>query len=126
MEQACRYVIELELQLLDPAVRADASRIDALLHPDFVEHGTSGRVWSRLAVLDELPHEDAATPRVHGTQFRADHVADGAILLTYLSTSTQRTCNRSSLWLESSPGVWQMRFHQGTLATPANGSPTFV
>ncbi|MFT4864583.1 MAG: ribonuclease HI [Ilumatobacter sp.] len=118
-QQASQHVIELEQQLLDPATRADVARIDALLHTDFVEHGTSGRIWSRQAVLETLPLEDHATPQVHGTQFRADAVADGAILLTYVSTSTQRTCHRSSLWLESTPGTWQMRFHQGTQTTPA-------
>lgn len=117
LEHARHHVIELEQQLLDPLVRADAARIDAILHHDFVEYGASGRVWSRQAVLDELPSEDAATIRLHGTQFRAEVIADGAILLTYVSVSTQRTCNRSSLWLETKPGIWKMRFHQGTQTT---------
>lgn len=48
-------VVRLEQVPLDPAVRAERDRVAALLHPDFVEHGASGRVWDRDAVVEALP-----------------------------------------------------------------------
>ena len=42
-----RQVLELELQLLDPAVRGNRVAVEQLLHPDFVEVGASGRIWDR-------------------------------------------------------------------------------
>jgi hypothetical protein len=55
-------VARREVELLDPAIRADARRLDELLHPNFVEHGVSGRIWTRQEILDELPLEDDNTP----------------------------------------------------------------
>jgi hypothetical protein len=45
-----RDVIEREVALLDPAVRRDPRRVRALLHPDFTEYGTSGRIWDRDSI----------------------------------------------------------------------------
>ncbi len=107
-------VLRLEAELLDPAVRSDAARLGAILHADFIEHGASGRVWTRQAIIDELPLEDEATPLTTATDLVGRHIADGTILVTYRTTSTLKTAIRSSLWLRSTAGEWQIRFHQGT------------
>ena len=39
-------VMQRERQLLDPRVRCQPHLVRALLHPDFLEHGASGRMWS--------------------------------------------------------------------------------
>ncbi len=41
-----------ELLLMDPATRRSQESLDALLSRDFVEIGSSGRVWNRQATLD--------------------------------------------------------------------------
>jgi hypothetical protein len=38
-------VVRRELELLEPAIRADASAVRERLHPDFREIGASGRLW---------------------------------------------------------------------------------
>jgi hypothetical protein len=37
-------LLRAEMQLLDPVFRRDRSRVAAMLAPDFVEIGTSGRL----------------------------------------------------------------------------------
>ena len=117
LQQARQYVIELEQQLLDPAVCADTARFDALLDPSFVEYGASG-----LAAQSSTgcPCKTMQQPGLAAFGFRERIVAGVAILLTYGSTSNERTCNRSSHWVESTPGIWRTQFHQGTQTTPAN------
>lgn len=40
------FIVELEKKLLNPIVQRNATELDLLLHDEFVEHGTSGRVVS--------------------------------------------------------------------------------
>lgn len=109
-----RQVAQLEVDLLDPMVRADAQRLDELLHPDFVEHGASGRIWTRQAIINELPLEDETSPRTTASDVVAAHLTEDVMLVTCRTASTFKTAVRSSLWLRSAAGVWQIRFHQGT------------
>ncbi len=104
-------VIRLERELLDPAVRADSSRVAALLHPDFEEIGRSGRLWGRDALVEALADEDepAADLDVLGVQ----RIGEDVLLLTARTTDTRGTTLRSSLWVRSG-GRWRLRFHQGT------------
>ena len=44
----------LEVELHQGATRADRARMDTLLHPQFVEFGRSGAVWTREATLAEF------------------------------------------------------------------------
>ena len=104
----------LEVQLLDPAVRADPERLAELLHPDFAEHGASGRVWTRQQIIDELPLEDDTTPPTTASDLVGQHLTDDIILVTYRTASTLKNAIRSSLWLKAVSGAWQIRFHQGT------------
>lgn len=105
-------VVAQERRLLDPACRASTDCLLELLHPDFREHGTSGRVWSLPEVLVELP----ADPSFDGSalDFEATRLAPDVILLTFRTVTTERTSLRSSLWLRGADGRWRMRFHQGT------------
>lgn len=52
-----------ELRLLDAEVRRSPERLGALLHPDFYEFGSSGRLWDRAAVLAELTGKDVPGSR---------------------------------------------------------------
>lgn len=40
-------LLELEQLLLDPSVRGSPQAVIPLLHPDFVEFGSSGRVYTK-------------------------------------------------------------------------------
>ena len=111
----------LEQALHRPAVRAVRSRMDALLHPDFVDFGRSGTVWTREATLDEFSGAGAAAegPTIHAQDFQLRRLDGHLALLTYRSAHVDsegrhhRWSLRSSLW-QREAGGWQLRFHQGT------------
>jgi hypothetical protein len=107
-------VCELELSLLDPAVRADRAAIERLLDEDFVEFGASGTLWTRVAMTDAL----AADPRLDGecVNLDAQQIADDVVLVTYRIIG-ERESLRSSLWVRNESGTWHLRFHQGTDVT---------
>lgn len=107
-------LLELELRLMDPAFRKDRSEVSALLAEDFREFGSSGRVWSREAILDELATETAyAAPVVEDFALRI--LAPAIALVTYRTVRPDCavTSLRSSLWIDRTQG-WQVLFHQGT------------
>lgn len=85
-------VVHLEQVLLDPEVRADGDRVAALLHPDFVEHGASGRIWDRDGVVEALPVDPVVVGEAG--DFAPVRLAEDVVLL------------------------WLLRFHQGTLVPP--------
>lgn len=106
-----------ERELLDPAVRRDRERVSALLAEDFVEFGSSGKVWTREGILDLLATEDFEPPVME--DFECCEIAEGVALVTYKTIRTNAETGemsvtlRSSIWSKGS-GVWRMRFHQGT------------
>ncbi|MGH1551055.1 RNase H family protein [Leifsonia poae] len=106
-----QVVARLERELLEPAVRSDASRLAELLHPSFEEIGRSGRLWGRDAIVSELADEDALV--VDLEVLAVDRVGGEALLLTARTTDARGATLRSSLWVRSS-GRWRLRFHQGT------------
>ena len=48
-------ILALERKLLDPDVRASSQELDRLIADDFVEFGSSGRIWNKRDVLSALP-----------------------------------------------------------------------
>jgi hypothetical protein len=108
----------LEGELHQLETRRDPGRLGALLHPDFVEFGRSGRKYTRADVLHEFA--DVSTfPRIVGSDYTLRLVAPDIGLLTYVSAHSDmggglsRPTLRSSLWVHGVAG-WQMIFHQGT------------
>ena len=61
-QDALESVVELERELLDPAVRADPLRAGELLHPDFEEIGASGPPLVRQEILELLTDERRPVP----------------------------------------------------------------
>lgn len=104
-------VEELERELLGPLVRGDMGRTAVLLHPDFMEIGSSGRVWTRDAMMMAL--EEDPGERTDIEILGTDRVGTSAVLLTYRSFARSGTTLRSSLWVLDG-GRWRLRFHQGT------------
>src|SRR4051812_34053565 len=112
-----------ELRILETGLhtieaRRDRQRMAALLHPDFVEFGRSGKRYTRADILNEFG-PTSVLPAVRSGDFRLDILAEGVALLTYASAhqdadgKQSRHTLRSSVWVWTEIG-WQMRFHQGT------------
>ena len=107
----------LEEELLQPAVRKTASRVDALLADDFLEFGSAGRVFDKHAIIETLRSESPTRRSL--TDFRAMILAQEIVLTTYRATTYSASGEqplhslRSSVW-RLLDGRWQMVFHQGT------------
>ncbi|EMY35195.1 RNase H [Arthrobacter crystallopoietes BAB-32] len=110
-EPAEDVVLRLEKELLDPATRADFGRLGVLLHPDFVEIGQSGRMWTRDAMINSLQEDPETEASLE--LFAAERLGEDSILLTYRTSTRTGSALRSSLWLRDGE-QWRVRFHQGT------------
>ena len=82
-----------------------------LLHPDFTEIGSSGRIWTRDAMMMSL--EDNPGGPVELELLGADRLGEKTMLLTYRSHTREGSALRSSLWVLEG-AQWRLRFHQGT------------
>lgn len=103
-------VVELERSLLRDDVRADAATVAALLHPDWIEVGRSGRLWSRAEMLD------AIGPLPGGCELETievREVSEGIVRLLWRSSTDEGSAVRSSWWLREGR-QWRQVFHQGT------------
>jgi hypothetical protein len=113
----------LETELHRSETRRNRQRVEALLHPDFVEFGRSGTRYTRADLLKEFG-PNSAPVAIQSRNFDLAVLAQGVALLTYVSAQLDADGNlhrhtlRSSLWVSTEAG-WQMRFHQGTPTTAA-------
>jgi hypothetical protein len=98
---------ELEERLTTASVRASAEALDRLVSDQFVEFGSSGRVYTKPEVIAQMLAAPSITLSVE--DFRALEVAPDVALATY---RTGRSL-RSSLWRREGE-VWRIVFHQGT------------
>ena len=106
------HLRQLEESLLRPEVRSSPQLSGALLHPDFVEFGSSGRIFDRAAILVEIADTADFVPRSI-EDLRLQAAGPGWALITYRAVSLDASTLRSSLWVQSGED-WQMLFHQGT------------
>jgi hypothetical protein len=109
---------KLEVETHQPHVRADHRKLGRLLHPNFLEVGRSGALYSRDSVLAEF--SDQPPPYgVWSQDFQVASPTEGLALLIYRSAhvaddgTLERHTLRASLWQSTGRG-WQLRFHQGT------------
>lgn len=112
----------LEESLLDPAVRRDRARLRDLLADDFLEFGSSGRIWTRNTIIELLSRESSFVPPAI-EEFRCSLLSDNVALIGYLTVRSDPQSGemlaslRSSIWVYVN-GAWRMRFHQGTRTVP--------
>jgi hypothetical protein len=104
---------ELEERLLSPAVRRSPEALDSLISDDFLEFGSSGRIWSKADVLNVLaPIGEFSLSDIHVTE-----LGTGYTLITYqlavINDGNRTTSLRSSIWRLEDQG-WRVLFHQGT------------
>lgn len=110
------HLRQLEERLLQPEIRRNPEAVAALLADGFREFGSSGRIFSKQQILDDLTTE--AGHNLTLTDFHCEMPSPDVALVTYRSarkTESHATMEalRSSLWVYRDHR-WQMLFHQGT------------
>ncbi|WP_406384740.1 DUF4440 domain-containing protein [Streptomyces sp. NBC_01618] len=92
---AVAAAVEGELRLLDPSVRAFAELLSQVLHPEYREIDSTGRVWDRDRMIASLTGDDAPHPgpltasRMRGVQL------DGQLVhVTYDTEATAAPADR--------------------------------
>jgi hypothetical protein len=98
---------ELEDQLVTPAVRASPEALDRLVSDQFVEFGSSGRIYTKRDVIAQMLGAPNVTVGV--TDFRVLAVSQDVALATYRTGGSLR----SSVWRREGD-YWRIVFHQGT------------
>lgn len=107
-----RALLEAEKALTDPDVRQSPKRIDQLLHPDFIEIGSSGDVYDRNTMIEMMTSEAPGGVVIRDFQVRL--LSDETALVDYRSIGTSgREARRSSIWVDEGSG-WRLIHHQGT------------
>jgi len=110
----------LEVELHSLETRRDRARMEALLHPEFVEIGRSGKRYLREAVLSEFAG-NTPLPAIQSEHYELTDLAQDVALLTYVSAhvgadgNLHRRTLRASVWVRTD-SAWRLRFHQGTPA----------
>ena len=109
-----------EERLLEPSVRSAAHELTDWLADEFVEFGSSGRVYDKPPVIDALLAEQKDPPVERGAHdFQVQFLCMDVALVRYRSMSVYPDGSkfhslRSSIW-KIIDGRWRMAFHQGTL-----------
>ena len=114
-DEDVQLVIDLDLRLLRPQVRASAGEPDELLHPDFVEFGASGQKRDRSQTITCLtggqpPSGQAA---ITASEITGARLADDVVHVTYVSLLDHQRAGRSSIWRRADAGR-RIYFQQGT------------
>jgi len=114
-------LIELELHLHKPEVRASKAELTRLISNDFIEFAASGCRFGKQEVLARLPDERA--PLIEASQFEVRELCSGVCQVFYRAKLKKADENmthfsmRSSIWRQHRE-IWQMVFHQGTPCRP--------
>lgn len=107
-------IYELELSLLNPSVRSSPKELNLLLAEEFIEFGSSGRIYTKNDILKFLPLEEPKTYQVE--DFAISHLSEDVVLATYKIRTDASFSLRSSIWKLNGKS-WLMVFHQGTKGT---------
>jgi hypothetical protein len=111
------YLKTLEEKLLNPDVRNSSSELAELLSDDFMEIGSSGKVYYKEEVINTLQKKIACT--IIMENYNSIQLTTGIVLITYKAVkinepgSLRIISSRSFIW-QLSGNKWQIVFHQGT------------
>lgn len=116
MENLKDTLYQLECELINQAVRSSADKLDELLADQFIEYGSSGRIYDKKITMDSLTNEPSPTYKIY--DFEILSFSDDFIQTRFKTDRTNLdgsnlTSLRSSIWRKKD-GKWQMFFHQGT------------
>ena len=82
MEKSLHEIlIKLETRLHLPEIRHDPSELKRLLAEEFIEFGSSGRVYDLTAIIDELGGEEGAQIEIE--DFKVINLTPDLALATY-------------------------------------------
>jgi hypothetical protein len=107
---------ELEQRLMHPSVRASPDQVARLLAVEFIEFGSSGRVYDKRQIIELLQQEQETASPPTVTDFSARRLSADVMLLTYRVVENQTI--KSSIW-KFADREWRMVFHQGTKSESA-------
>jgi hypothetical protein len=119
-------IIALERSLHRGDVRTDPREVAGLLAENFIEFGSSGRIFDKQMTVAALAAEDPTDggSSLQAQDFAVQELSVDVVLVTYrinrLATQAQaaRQTLRSSIW-KRIDNRWQMVFHQGTVVPDA-------
>lgn len=104
-------LFELETSLHKKEIRNSPAAVAALLADDFIEFGSSGKVYDKSAIIELLRTETVAPDqKIAVENFVVRALSPNVALVTYLAS---KRALRSSIW-RLSDSRWEMIFHQGT------------
>ncbi|WGV25866.1 DUF4440 domain-containing protein [Halotia branconii] len=113
-----KLLYNLEKLLLQPDLRKSAPDVADLLADEFIEFGSSGRIFDKQQIIENLQNETLTRRSI--TKFNTSVLAAGVVLVTYCvvryNTSGEQPVYslRSSIW-KLVNDQWKIVFHQGTL-----------
>jgi hypothetical protein len=114
--QIKEYLVSLENKLLSAAVRKSAEEIAQLLADDYLEYGSSGKVYNKKDTIEALQSEPVIEISAH--DFEVKLLTPEVALVRYIAVKKDKTIIdasslRSSLWKKTGEN-WQIVFHQGS------------
>ena len=112
-----RYIMrnvlyQLELSLLKPEIRRSPEILDKLLAEEFIEFGSSGKIYNKQIIIETLPLAEPINGAIEN--FNVTELSEDVMLTTYRAIIDGVESLRSSIW-KNNGQEWQMVFHQGTL-----------
>ena len=103
---------QLELSLLKPEIRRSPEILDKLLAEEFIEFGSSGKIYNKQIIIETLPLAEPINGAIEN--FNVTELSEDVMLTTYRAIIDGVESLRSSIW-KNNGQEWQMVFHQGTL-----------
>ena len=103
---------KLEEDLLYQEIRSSREELDLLLDEDFLEYGSSGKIYTKDIILEKLP--DSKFSLITIQDFSILKISEGFIQTRFKTIEKNRTSLRSSIWKKYWENDWKMTFHQWT------------
>ncbi|MBA2709478.1 MAG: nuclear transport factor 2 family protein [Tatlockia sp.] len=104
-----KLILQLEQSLLDSSVRKSFEQLNKLIADDFVEFGSSGKIYNKQDCID--PNEKFRNFKM--IDFEIKELSKEVILANYKTIEEDAVTLRSSVWKHYG-NEWKMLFHQGT------------
>ena len=106
-----KHIFDLENALLAEEVRKSEDELNQLISDNFVEFGSSGKIYKKSDILKFLPKEKFK--KITITDFEIISSGKDEITVRYKSNSENNITLRSSIW-KAENDDWKIIFHQGT------------
>ena len=118
MKTLIPLLLELEEKLLNPEIRKSVKEIDELLADEFIEFGSTGKIYNKQQVIESLTNELPAERNIFDFNVVLLSVDTALAMYKVISKNPQtneiKDSLRSSIW-KKYDGSWKMLFHQGTI-----------